>query len=66
MRFGLPSFKKAIKKLSPRIGFKKPIVGGIKSGTKLPAAGALMGGGAELASPLSAEDKQCATDLSTY
>ena len=52
MKFFLLSFKKSIKRLSPRNGFKKPIVGGIKSGTKLLAAGPPMGGGAELASHL--------------
>ena len=50
MRFGLPSFKKPIKKLSPLNGFKKPIMGDIKLGSKLLAAGTLMGGGTELAS----------------
>ena len=52
MRFGLLSFKKPIRKLSPQNGFKRLIVGGIKSDTKLLAAGTLMGAGAELASQL--------------
>ena len=65
MKFGLPSFKKPIRRLSPWNGFKKPIVGGIKLGSKLLVAGALIGGGEELESHL-INKRQTMSDRSEY
>ena len=49
MRFSLPSLKKLLRRLLPKNGFKKPVVGGLKTSSKLIAASILMGGGEELA-----------------
>ena len=48
----LLSFKKPIRRLLPQNGFKRPIVGGIKSCTKLLVVATLMGAGAKLTSHL--------------
>ena len=55
IKFSLLSLKKRLRRLLPKNGIKKPLIGNLKTSSKLLRAGVLMGAGAELASHVSSK-----------